>query len=425
MQKMRSFPKEKGLENGLKVLREGYMYAPNRHKIYQSDVFETRLLGEKAMIIGGEEAAKLFYDESKFKREGAAPEPAISTLLGRGGVQQIDDDAHRNRKGMFLDLLASPDRVETWGKIIEKHLLIATKEWMKQKEITFYHESQKVLTRAVCEFAGVPLLEKDVEKRTKQLVGMFESPMAISHRHIQGRMARYQGNKWGESLIEQVRKGQLKPPRHTALYKIAWHENEKGERLETEVAAVELMNVLRPTVALSIYFAFVALSLHHFPEEKEKLNGPNPYYLHMFTQEIRRYYPFFPFNGAEVRHDFDWNGYHFEEGTLVVLDFYGTNHDSRIWEDPEAFIPERFEMWHQSPTDTVQFKLLAQGGGDYATGHRCPGEWNTIKAMEVVTDFLLNKISYEVPEQDLAYSLVKVPTMPKSGFVMKNVEYIG
>ena len=40
-------PKEEGFENGLKMLREGYNYIPNRNKVYQSDVFETTLLGKK------------------------------------------------------------------------------------------------------------------------------------------------------------------------------------------------------------------------------------------------------------------------------------------------------------------------------------------------------------------------------------------
>lgn len=70
-------------------------------------------------------------------------------------------------------------------------------------------------------------------------------------------------------------------------------------------------------------------------------------------------------------------------------------------------------------------KLLAQGGGDYHKGHRCPGEWNTVRAMEVLADFLTNKLSYTVPEQDLSYSMVNVPTMPKSGMILENIDYIG
>ncbi|MCC5895302.1 MAG: cytochrome P450 [Alkalibacterium sp.] len=424
MQSTRSFPREDGLENGLKVLREGYMYAPNRLQAYKSDAFETRLLGEKAIVMGGEEAVTLFYDEDKFKREGAAPEPAQATLLGKGGVQGLDDEAHRHRKKLFMDLM-SKERIEVWAKLVEKYLLKATKEWITQDSIVFYEESQKILTQAVCEWAGVPLPEKDVKKRTKQLVSMFESPMAVSTRHIEGRIGRKQAESWNKELIQQVRDGELTPKEDTALYRVAWHRELNGELMDLKTAAVELLNVLRPSVAIAIYFAFTALSLHQFPEIREKLNGDNPYYLHMFIQEIRRYYPFFPFNGAITRKDFEWNGYSFEKDTLVILDFYGTNHDMRIWDEPEKFDPERFSDWHTSPTDQVQMKLVAQGGGDYNTGHRCPGEWNTVRAMEIVTDYLINKVSYSVPDQDLAYSMVKVPTIPKSGMILENIEFIG
>lgn len=45
--------------------------------------------------------------------------------------------------------------------------------------------------------------------------------------------------------------------------------------------------------------------------------------------------------------------------------------------------------------------------------------------MEIVTDYLINKISYEVPEQDVGYSMVKVPTIPNSGIKLENIDYIG
>lgn len=421
MEATRHFPKEKGFENGLNVLREGYMYAPNRHQIYKADAFETKLLGQKTIVIGGEEAAKLFYDESKFKREGAAPEPAKATLLGKGGIQGLDDEAHRNRKKLFMNLM-SKERIDIWSKLVEKHLLKATMDWLKKDSIVFYEESQKVLTAAVCEWAGVPLPEKDLDKRTKQLVSMFESPMAVSTRHIEGRIGRKQAESWCSDLIKQVREGALLPDEDTALYNVSWHRELDGNLLDLKTAAVELLNVLRPSVAIAIYFAFTALSLHQFPQEKEKLKGDNPYYLHMFIQEIRRYYPFFPFNGAITRKNFVWEGYEFEKDTLVILDFYGTNHDPRIWEKPEEFNPGRFSDWHTSPTDQVQMKLVAQGGGDYNTGHRCPGEWNTVRAMEVLTDFLINKITYTVPEQDTGYSMVDVPTVPKSGMILENID---
>ena len=66
-------PQEKGIDHTLKLLKEGYLFIPNRVKAYQSSIFETRLLGKKVICISGKHAAKLFYNEELFQRKGALP----------------------------------------------------------------------------------------------------------------------------------------------------------------------------------------------------------------------------------------------------------------------------------------------------------------------------------------------------------------
>ena len=236
-------------------------------------------------------------------------------------------------------------------------------------------------------------------------------------------MSRKTGTKWVEGLIEQVRNGELHPDKETALYQITTHQNLDGSLIDFHPAATDLLSVLRPTVAISIYMNFVALTLHQFPEMKEQLRKEriDGDYYENFVQEVRRYYPFFPFNAGMARKDFLWNGYAFEKDTMIVFDYYGTSHDERLWENPETFNPDRFEDWEVSPTDQVQFKLVAQGGGDYLNGHRCPGEWNVVEAMKVTAEFLVKDIEYDIPEQDLGYSMVDMPTTPKSGIIMENI----
>ena len=174
---------------------------------------------------------------------------------------------------------------------------------------------------------------------------MFESAGAIGPRHWMGRNARNSAEKWVKELIEKVRQGTVNPPENTALYKFSWHRELDGNLLEIEIATVEVINILRPIVAIAIFINFIALAVHHYPEERQKLQMGDEKYAEMFIQEVRRFYPFFPFVVALVKKDFTWNDYQFEEGTLTLLDLYGTNHDPKIWDNPDVFNPSRFSNW--------------------------------------------------------------------------------
>ncbi|GAE93293.1 hypothetical protein JCM21714_2363 [Gracilibacillus boraciitolerans JCM 21714] len=45
----------------------------NRSDKYNSRIFQTKLLGEKAICLIGKEEATLFYDNEKISRKNAAP----------------------------------------------------------------------------------------------------------------------------------------------------------------------------------------------------------------------------------------------------------------------------------------------------------------------------------------------------------------
>jgi fatty-acid peroxygenase len=78
--------------------------------------------------------------------------------------------------------------------------------------------------------------------------------------------------------------------------------------MDKHVTAVEIINILRPIVAISYYVTFAALALHHNPECIDKLKSIDHNYLEHFVQEVRRFYPFAPFVGARVkrRHGMGW-----------------------------------------------------------------------------------------------------------------------
>ncbi|WP_060680695.1 cytochrome P450 [Virgibacillus halodenitrificans] len=418
MMEQRGIPKESGFDKSIGLLREGYMYIPNRRHSFQSDLFETRLLGQKAICMGGKEAAEIFYDNTKFKRSGAAPKRVQKTLFGENGVQTLDGEEHKHRKQMFMSLMSS-ERLEHLNNITYKHLDTMATDWEKKGQIILYEEAKKLMTRVACEWAGVPLWAKEVDKRADDLSTIIESSVSMGVNYRKGKQARNRSENWMKDLIVQVRNEERMPEEGTALYTIAWHRDLQGDLLEPDVAAVELLNILRPIVAIAIYISFTTLAVQQFPEQARKLKENGSDYYQMFVQEVRRYYPFFPFAGARVKENFTWEGFTFKKGTLTLLDLYGTNHDHRLWDNPDRFEPERFKTWEGSP-----FDFIPQGGGDHYLGHRCAGEWITVRVMKVVLDYFVNRLDYQVPTQDLSFSMVSMPSIPKSGIKLTQVKKV-
>ncbi len=399
----------------LGVLIDGYDYIGRRCDRTGSDVFETRLLGKPVTCLRGADAGSVFYDETRFARAGAAARRARRTLFGEGGVQGLDDDAHRHRKAMFLSLMA-PEAVADLAERTRTGWDNAIDRWQTTTEpVVLFEEAARILCRAVCAWAGVPLRDDEVEGRTAQFHHLIDSGPRIGPRHWRGRIARRQLDHWAAGLIDDVRRGALDAAEGRALHTIAVHRDESGGLLGPGVAAVELINVLRPTIAIDRFITFAAVALHAHPAWRERLRTDDTA-VEWFVQEVRRSYPFFPATAARVRRSFDWAGHHFPEGRLVVFDLHGTDHHPQLWPDPDRFQPERFETWDQDA-----FALVPQGGGDHATGHRCPGEWITIAAMKVAVETLTRAVGYTVPPQDLRISRRRIPTLPNSRFLITDV----
>ncbi|USK52717.1 cytochrome P450 [Cytobacillus solani] len=416
MSNTNQIPREDGIDHSLSLLREGYMYILNRRRSFQSDIFETRLLGNKVICMGGKEAAEVFYDTEKFKRKNAAPNRAVQTLFGKNGVQSLDDKEHKQRKEMFMSVM-SPNELKKLINMTKEQWQVAVNKWRDMDEVILYDEVQELLCRTACQWAGVPLPEEKVNELSKDLGAMFESAAKVGPSHWKGRNARNQVEKWVGDLIDKVRAGNVQPPKNSVLDQFVWHRNPDGNLHDTKTVAVEIINILRPIVAIAIYINFLALAVYHHPEETKKLKTNDKNYPELFIQEVRRFYPFFPFVAALVKKDFTWKGYTFKKDTLTLLDIYGTNHDTNIWDNPDRFNPKRFENREENLYD-----FIPQGGGDYFFGHRCAGEWLTLEVLKVSLDFLVNQINYEIPDQDLSFSMVSMPSIPHSRIVIKNVK---
>jgi fatty-acid peroxygenase len=150
---------------------------------------------------------------------------------------------------------------------------------------------------------------------------------------------------------------------------VADWRDDSGTPLALPVAAVELLNLVRPIVAVALFAEFALLALALRPELHQAFAQRDFTDLDGFVHEVRRRAPFFPLIAGRARRDLEWQGEVVAGGTWTLLDLYGTNHDARLWPRPNAFDPGRYARGEGDARH-----IVAQGAGDYLDDHRCPGE---------------------------------------------------
>ncbi|HEY9329283.1 MAG TPA: cytochrome P450 [Streptomyces sp.] len=400
------------LDSTLALMAQGYAWLPDRRRRSGDNPVHCRLLGKNTVALHGPEAVRFFYDESHIERHGALPGPVLDTLFGRGAVHTLDGRQHRVRKTLFMSLLKDCGGLDSLAKQLRVEWDLARQRWAGRDQVVLFDESSLLLTRAVCGWSGVPLDDAGTEEMARDLVAMVDGFATPGPRHLRARRARSRQEERLGRLVEAARDGTQPAPAGSVLAAVAAHRDAEGQPLDPDTAAVEVLNVLRPTVAVSWFLTFAGHALHRWPDHRKRLAAGDAAYARAFAHEVRRFYPFAPFVSGLAAADLRWDGQDIPAGSMVLLDLYGQNHDPDLWPEPYTFDPGRF-VGHEPDRD----ELVPQGGGDPATNHRCPGEDVTLTILETLVP-LLAGLRYDVPAQNLGIPLHRMPTAPRSGFVM-------
>lgn len=411
-------------DSTLSLLTHGYAWAPDLRRSHDgAPVVPTHLFGRPAALLHGPEAVSLFYDESRVHRHGALPGPVTETLFGKGAVHTLDGPPHRARKELFVSLLTTPEAVGALNASIEAGWRDAVTAWEGHRVVLF-DEVAALLTRAVCDWVGLPVPDDAAGEIAEDCVAMVEGSTSAGRGRLRARRARRRQEQALASAVIDLRgqgphpDGIFSPSWHEAvagspLEAVALHRAQDGARLDPHTAAVELLNIIRPTVAIAWFGVFAAHALHRHPGGQDQLRAGGRAYARAFAHEVRRFYPFVPFVAGVAVRDLTFSGHDVHAGTLLLLDVYGHHHDPELWERPYHFDPGRF-LGHEPGRDA----LIPQGGGDARTGHRCPGEDITVSLLATLASALA-ELDFAVPQQDLSIPLSRIPTRPRSGFVIE------
>ncbi|MEV0412601.1 cytochrome P450 [Streptomyces sp. NPDC050448] len=401
------------IDSTLSLLAHGYAWAPDLRRAHDdAPVVHARLVGRPALLLHGPDAVALFYDESRVERHGALPSPVLDTLFGRGAVHTLDGARHRARKELLASLLMSPEGIGGLTARVESGWREAVTRW-EGRAVVLFDEVATLLAGAICDWVGLPAPGDAAREIAKDCVAMVDGFATAGPRHVRARRARHRQERDLMAAVNRVRADDPHLASGTVLETVALHRGADSALLDPHTAAVELLNIIRPTVAVTWYVTFAAHALHRHPGRRDQLRIDSPARARAFAHEVRRFYPFVPFIAGQAARELTFAGDQIPAGTLLLLDVYGHHHDPALWDRPYDFAPERFLDREPGPGE-----LIPQGGGDARTGHRCPGEDITLSLLTALSSALA-ATDPAVPQQDLSIPLNRIPTRPRSGFVIE------
>jgi fatty-acid peroxygenase len=369
--------------------------------------YASRLLGRRTVILGGARGAKAFYDESLVERRGAVPAPLAWLIFGRGAVHGLDDDPHRDRKLMFLEAL-SVEKVAALCADVRRRLEAARDGWIG-RDVSLHEELVAVYGGASLCWAGIDLPEEEARRLSRRLAAIVDGFGFTAAAYPAAWRERLRVNHWAARLVRDVRAGKVSAPPGSAVDEIAGND-----RLDARTAGVELVNVLRPTVAVSWLGTFAGAALADHPAWRRRLaDGGAAGERYAFAQEVRRTTPFVPALAGRARTSRRIGGVDVHRGDRVVLDVIGIDHDPAVWADPDEFRPDRFLT-----REPGAFEMVPQGGG-HPSGHRCPGE-SIALGLLAETARVLAVTDYDVTSSGRP-DLTRIPTLPQGGLRLSGV----
>lgn len=116
-------------------------------------------------------------------------------------------------------------------------------------------------------------------------------------------------------------------------------------------------------------------------------------YLRAVIKETLRLHPPIPLAPRVCIDDSKVQGYDVPKGTPVILNLWAISRDARYWEDPEMFVPERFEGEHTSNFLGLDFEFIPFGAGRRI----CPGITFSQANIEIALANLLYHFDWELP----------------------------
>ncbi|MFW6773867.1 cytochrome P450 [Nocardioides sp. CPCC 205120] len=399
------------MDLALALLRRGYHALPaERRRNGGADTFVTRMLGGRAVVVRGRAGAELFYDTDRVSRVGAVPPPVAGLIFGRGALHGLDGAEHAERKALFLDLLDGAAVQEVTGEVtaLLRPRLDALAAQPDGGEVVLFDLLVEAYGDAVLRWAGVPGSAEERRVLARRMAAIVDGFGGAGTAYVRGWRERLRLNRWAARLVRETRRT-ASVDATSVVARIA------ATDLDDRTAGVELLNVLRPTVAVAWPATWAALTLAVDRSARAALVGDAGARARVcVAHESRRVHPFVPALAGRIRSETEHDGVRLRPGDHLVLDVPGTDTDPAWWDRPEELDPSRFAHAEPDP-----YAYVPQGGGHPDQGHRCPGEPLTVALVATTLGELARHDITPVDDQPGRTDRTRMPRRPHGGLRLR------
>ncbi|MBZ0280771.1 MAG: cytochrome P450 [Anaerolineae bacterium] len=324
------------------------------------------------------EKADQFYKAGSYKDE----KRGLARILGNGLVTSDGDYWRRQRK--LIQPAFHARRIEAYAEEMVKLTQRVLQSWQDGKTVDV-NDTMMRLTLAI---VAKTILDTDINadaEKIAEAVTVFQRlafgvdifPLWLpTPTHLKQRRVEKTMNDVVAALITQRRK--VTEDRGDLLSMLLNSVDEAGQGMTDQQIRDEIVTLFlagHETTANALSWTWYLLAQHPAVEQKlhneldSVLHGRPPTladlkslpYTEQVLQEAMRLYPPVWNMSRQALTDVEVGGYIIPKGSEVNLNTYAMHHDPRWWQEPEHYIPERFNTDRQASVPKMAYLPFSTG----------------------------------------------------------------
>jgi len=418
--------------DGLPLVGETLSFAKNPFRFIEERfavhgrIFRSNVLGRKAVVVAGPEAAGHFIDPNVVMREGAMP-PHVQEIFGGRSLPLLDGEVHSTRKKL-VNQAFNRAAMAAYLPIIQQTVERYFRTWSTTGEMRWLDELKRLSIEVICTTVmGMP--PGNEMDRLREDYGTLTSGFATLPINIPGTRYR-KALKARDRILDVLRRlvrERRQTPTDDGLSRMLAAAISSGATLSDDDAALELHHIVIAGFIVYAELASIAQQLLAHADVRQKLaaeiaakapDGPlsletlmtMPYLLQV-VNEVKRLCPIVAAVFGKTKAPLQFDGVAVPAGWMVMWAVTPSHVAQSHYSNPTAFDPDRFSP-ERAEEKRHEHAFAPQGAGP-ATGHRCPGLDFATYFMEIFAVVLLRGYDWQIPPQNFEMDYSKTPPEPK------------